>query len=95
MANLTIDTKEMHEVGTNMMKLTNELNEVLTHFYHRLNQMPTTTGEWVGSSALEFVRRANIEKQDYMRLKDELYQSGKILADYSDQLELESSKRRC
>ena len=81
MNNFDIDTKELYNLGSDIMKLSNELNEELEGLFNRITNMSKVTQEWVGDSANEYVRKAKIEKADYIKYKNSLYKYGKTLCD--------------
>lgn len=95
MANINIDTVKMRENGKDIMRLTSDLNELLISLYKRIELMPTTTLEWTGNSAFEFVRKLNVEKIDYFKMKDILYKYGKTLIESAEEIEnkIDSSKQ--
>ena len=88
MTEFQMDTIKLKECGKDIINLTQELNEALTTLFTRIDNMPTVTGEWVGDSANEFVRILNIEKKDYIALKNNLADYGKLLLNTSEKLEL-------
>lgn len=87
MANIDIDTVKMRENGKDIMQLTSDLNEVLTALYKRIELMPSSTSEWTGVSAFEFVRQLNVEKIEYFKMKDILYNYGKTLINSADEID--------
>lgn len=87
MANIYINTLKISENGKNIMKLATDLNDVLISLYNRINLMPVSTGEWVGSNSKEFVRILNKEKTQYFKIKESLYQYGKVLVDSANLIE--------
>lgn len=89
MAEFKVDTVKLRETGKDIIKLTNELNEVFNLLFSRINNMPVTTKEWTGNAALEFVRKINIERKYYNAFKDNLCSYGKLLTIVSDKLELD------
>ena len=87
MAEVNVDTVKLKECGKDIMTLTTELNEVLFSLYDRIGKMPTTTREWTGNAAIEFVNKLNIEKKYYLALKNNIYKYGKILYEGASSLE--------
>lgn len=87
MANINADTEKLREKGKDIVQLSVDLNEILISLYKRISLMPTSTLEWTGPSANEFVRRINLESEDYFRMKDVLYCYGRFLTDTADELE--------
>lgn len=93
MANLYVDTIKLKESGNEIIKLSNEFNSNVNDLFDRLVKIPTVSLEWVGESALEFSRIANVEKIDYINLKNNLYNYGKFLIDTAE--EIESAMQEC
>lgn len=92
MSKVDIETKELYLCGQDIMQLTNELNEQFETLFNRIDGINKNTFEWVGTSSNEFVRRSNIEKKEYYRIKDELYNYGKILTEIANEYENLSSE---
>ena len=73
MANVKVDTKKMQEMGNDIIRLSLEFNEAINMLYSRISSINSENNSaWVGSGASEFVRRALIEKKQYVTLKDQL-----------------------
>ena len=87
MAEINVDTVKLKECGKDIMALTTELKEVLFSLYNRIDKMPSTTGEWTGNAAKDFVYRLNIEKKYYLALNNNIYKYGKILYESAYNLE--------
>lgn len=87
MANMNVDTIKIREAGAELISLSNELNSNINDLFERLVKIPTSSFEWVGASALEFSRIANVEKIDYINLRKCLYNYGKFLLDVSEEME--------
>ena len=87
MANLNVDTTKLREAGNEIIKLSNEFNSNVNDLFDRLVKMPIVSNEWVGESAQEFSRIANVEKIDYMNLRKSLYSYGKFLVDTAEDIE--------
>lgn len=94
MANINVDTSKMRECGENIMELSNELGENFEQLFTRLTNMPAKTFEWVGSSANNFSMIANIEKSDYVKLKNNIYRFGKHLVESANSLDESIKKSR-
>jgi hypothetical protein len=95
MAEIKVDTVKMRESGNDMMQISLEIGEEFDLFFEKIANMPIKTYEWTGKAAEAFSQRANREKPQYMRLKDDLYKRGKYLVDYANYLEsnIESLRR--
>lgn len=81
---IDIDTEKIKECGNDIVKLSNDLNQIIENLYERIINMPTKTGEWQGNSAIDFSRRANIEKNQAISLKNCLYDFGLTLIENAD-----------
>lgn len=92
MAEFQIDTFKLRETGNDIIKLTNELNEIFNSLFTKINNMPVTTKEWTGNASLEFVRKINIERKYYNAFKDNLCKYGRLLINTSDKLESDAKK---
>lgn len=87
MANVNVDTSKLREAGNEIIKLSSELNDNVNGLFERLAKMPVVTREWVGESATEFARLANIDKINYQNLRNSVYNYGRFLIISADQLE--------
>lgn len=84
MASVSIDTVKLRECGNDVMQLSANLNEVLNELYKRIDSMPEKTLEWTGSSAQRFVQKVDVEKIEYLKLKQIIYDYGKYLVVAAD-----------
>ena len=84
---IDIDTKKIEKCGLDLIKLSQDLFSVCNSMYDRINNMPTMTGEWVGQAALEFSKKANIDKVQVVDLKNKLYSFGNELIKYAGDYE--------
>lgn len=87
MENLNIDTQKIRGCGQEIMRLSVELNEIITELFGHINTLNNKTGEWQGNSATQFIANANIDKIQYVKMQDSIYQSGKYLITYADVME--------
>lgn len=87
MAQIEIDTKELHEKGLIIQDEAKKLNDKLNDLFKRIENVPVVTGEWVGASSVKYVDIAKLEKNKYYKLKDDLNSYGKFLCDVSDSFE--------
>lgn len=95
MANISVDTKKMQESGRDILNLANELNEAIQMLYSKISSITTTSsGVWVGNSATEFVRRANVDKKQYIELKNQLAGCGKFLIETADKYDASVNSNR-
>lgn len=92
MKDIHIDTVKIRNCGNEIIKISVQMNEIINAMFNRINNMPTTTGEWVGPSANEYAQRANLEKRQYTVFANELYAKGKYLIDYANAMEQKISE---
>lgn len=79
MEDISVNTKEMLERSKRILSSVNNSKDNLDSLFKELNDI--TNKQWVGNSAEEFVKRINIEKQEYYMLLDILEAYGLFLAD--------------
>ena len=84
MAKVNVDTKKLRECGNEIMKIAVEIGDTIDGLFNRIANMPVTTKEWYGPAATEFARRANIEKEDYVKVKSSISNYGKFLVSIAD-----------
>lgn len=87
MENINIDTQKIRECGQDIMSLSVELNEIITTLFDHINTLNNKTGEWKGASATKFIADASVDKIQYLKMKESIYQSGKYLTTYADSME--------
>ena len=87
MQEIKIDTQKIRECGKDIMNLSTELNEIITSLFDHINTLTNTTGEWKGNSANRFIADTNIDKIQYLNIKNAIYQNGKYLTSYADLME--------
>ena len=84
MAQIEIDTKQLHKQGMIMQLSVKKLNSKLNETFKRIENVPVITGEWVGASSIKFVTIARMDKTKYYKLKDDINLYGKFLCELSD-----------
>lgn len=87
MKEINIDTIKIRECGKDIIDLSLELNEIITTMFNRIQNIQNTTGEWIGTSASDFINNSNIDKLQYLKMQDAIYKNGKYLMDYADLME--------
>lgn len=89
MSNFTInaDTTRLRSNGEEILKLANELGNILDTMFNRIEQMPTTTLEWTGNAAKTFALHARKDKQQYYKLKNDLSKIGSVLCETANNIE--------
>lgn len=81
---INIDTKKIRKCGSDIIRLSNDLNYIIELVYNRLIDMPTKTGEWRGKSADRYANLVKKDKDQAVDLKNILYNYGKTLIDNAD-----------
>ena len=76
---INIDTNKLKKSGNDIIKLSQDLQELYNSMYDRINNMPTVTGEWLGNSAIEYAKNAMKEKIEVVDFKNQLYTFGDIM----------------
>lgn len=79
MSKLIVDTNKLLTSGNDIISLTRELNEQVNMLFSRISNMNSNTLEWVGASADEFIRQANIQKSQYIKMIQILNKYGNVL----------------
>ena len=87
---LSLDTSKIKKTGEDMVKLSEELNEIIEALYLRIYNMNKTTGEWVSNSANLFIQQANtVDRKDAISFKNTLRDFGVNLINSADNYEKE------
>ena len=92
MAVVNIDTEKMRECGKDIMTLSNEIGDEFNFILDKIINMPTITHEWTGDSAVAYASKIKNDKIVYMELKNILYNYGKRMLDYANELDNQISK---
>lgn len=96
MSEIHVDTAKIKECGQDIVDLSTTLAEIINTMFNRINNINKVTGEWVGSSATDFVNKANLDKNQYITMKNQIYQHGKYLIDYANEMENKITEvKRC
>ena len=91
---LNIDTAKIKKTGEDMIKLSEELNQIIDELYLRIYNMNKTTGEWVSNSAALYVKEVNsVDRKDAISFKNTLYEFGTNLVNSANKYEKEISNR--
>ena len=73
---IEVDTVKLNNCGNDIIKLSQDLSDLCNELYDRINNIPTVTHEWQGSSADAYVKKALEEKIQVVDFKDQLYAFG-------------------
>ena len=87
MAYIKCNTEKMKDNGIKMQKLTKELRLVIDDFYKRIEDMPNSTGEWIGDSADKFVSYIISSKNSTINFCNSLDSYGKYFVDSAEAIE--------
>ena len=88
MNNMDVDTSKMNDWGYNIISLVNEYEEAINMLYERINNMPTQSQEWVGTSAERFAQKlCKVEKKQYDDLGAALRKYGQLLINTASSIE--------
>ena len=68
------------------LKITNASLVLFNTLFKRIEEVPTITKEWVGSSSNKFATIAKEDKIKYYKFSDDLNLYGKFLCDLSESL---------
>lgn len=81
--NFDIDTAKMRDCGEDIILITKNIQESINGLFTRLSKIPLQSKEWIGQAADEYVRKAKVDKAQYINFTEDLYRLGKLLVDYS------------
>lgn len=87
MAQIEVNTTELYKSGENIVGYTNTLNQQFNQMFKRIDEVPTVTKEWIGTSSIKFANLVNSEKDKYYKFKEDLTLYGKFLCEVSLSLE--------
>ena len=88
------NTKEMKNIASQIYSKGVEYQLLITKMYKKINDMPNNTQEWSGNKAKEYVNIVLLDKEEFMRIGDDLKAYGRTIADIATLLEDRSSKAR-
>jgi hypothetical protein len=87
-----IDTDKVNNAGKDIMMLSNDLNSAIDEMFNRLTLMSSKTHEWVGDSTLKYEKACKVDKEEYVELKNEVYNLGKFLTDIANSYDVTVKK---
>lgn len=94
MAIIKSDTKELYLIGDKVSDLSNDLYEKMNQLFKRIDSVPTTTFEWMGTSSNKFVELSKDERIKYYSLIDDLKKYGNFLCNLSESIDSYSYSMR-
>lgn len=87
MSTIDINSNYIKEAGNDIIALSREIGELLNNTFSMIENMPTRTGEWQGEAAKDFAALAKMDKNNYIRLNNDVNKYGKYLVDYASNME--------
>lgn len=87
MSTIDINSNYIKEAGNDIITLSREIGELLNDTFSMIENMPTRTGEWQGDMAREFAMLAKIDKNNYIKLNNDINKYGKYLVAYASDME--------
>ena len=81
------DTLKIKEASNDIIRISNEINEIIENLYTLIQKVSSASGIWSGMSSQTFIEKALIEKTEQVALKNNIFDIGKMLAEYADSLE--------
>ena len=86
MAGIEFDMTRYKMHAQDVKKNIDEFNILINNFYKRIQQIPTKSGEWYGTSALKFVSLINPEYTSCNNFVDKLYSFSNLMLDFADEM---------
>ena len=74
---IKVDTNKLKECGTDMINLSLELKEQINGLFDALLNVEKRC--WIGNSAKIFVANTKLEKAQYIKFAESLYNEGKFI----------------
>lgn len=88
------NTNEMMRIAREINSLAVEYQTLISNLYTKLSNMPSTTKEWTGNKAQEYVNYVLLDKQDMMSVGDKIKGFSKLITNDANILEANSAKIR-
>lgn len=82
-----INTNSIEDVANDIIALKSEYVAQINKLFNRLNQVPNSTGEWIGEQAEKYTRLVMLEKEDYLKLAFDLNNYARLLKKYAIECE--------
>jgi len=83
---INIDTLKLRENGKDFLLNANEFKSKNISIFNKILNMEAN-GEWVGSSAKQFVNNTNSDKEQYSKLADALIEYGNFMNNAATKVE--------
>lgn len=90
---MKVNTVEMKQIASEIKSLSVEYQTLISGLYSRFANM-STTREWIGNRAKEYVSYAMLDKPEMMSVGKSINAFGKYISDAADIIELTASKAR-
>ena len=85
--NIEIDTDKLREIGNDILNEANNYKTNIDYLKNRINNINPKTCEWIGSSALEFIDKFNIDYNKYNDVYILFKEYGNYLIDCSNKID--------
>ena len=82
------DTKNIEEVGKDIIELANKYNLEITKLFKRLTGLPFETYEWTGNKAEDYSAIVGLDKQQYLDFFDLLKSFGTSLIESASNINI-------
>ncbi len=87
MDRIEVDTIVLKENGQDLLRLQKEYNELINSLFQRIYEVPYTTEEWVGESAIKYANYCIQEKKQYLTYGDNIKDLANILINLAEEME--------
>lgn len=88
------NTKEMKSIAAQIYSKGVEYQTLISKMYRKVTDMPNTTQEWTGQKAKEYVNIILLDKDEFMKIGDDLKAYARAIADIATLLEDRAGKTR-
>lgn len=88
------NTKEMRNIASEIYSKANDYQILISKMYRKFTDMPNGTQEWSGNKAKEYVDIILLDKDEFMKIGDELKAYGRAIAEMATLIEERASKTR-
>lgn len=83
-----VNTTEVENISKDLISLANEFNAEINALFTRFSEVPSVTGEWVGSKAQFYFNKISADKKQYIDFANKIREIGYKLS--TDMNEVES-----
>ena len=86
------NTNEMRRIANEINSLAVQYQTLISGLYTKFSEMPTTTKEWIGNKAQEYVSYVMLDKADMLSVGDKIKSFAKTINDDANLLDSNISK---